>query len=153
MQASSLIFTPAGQEHRATIRDMQRATAQQLLKRKLSTADEHRMAERTQRAEARVVVCSCDDQWIGYFCVEPTADGTLHLLDIFVFPPYRRRGFSRQMLAEVRRVALAEDASTITLVVSSDNPAARALYKSAGFIETAHHRADPVHQLQMTLPL
>ncbi len=62
------------------------------------------------------------------------------LLTVAVDPAHRRRGAARRLLAAVVDRVRADGAGTLFLEVGADNPGARALYDSLGFI-TAGRRA------------
>jgi ribosomal protein S18 acetylase RimI-like enzyme len=57
-----------------------------------------------------------------------------NLFSVFVTPPWRGRGISRAMLDKVIAHARAAELSHVTLSVTIGNMAARALYRSAGFV-------------------
>jgi ribosomal protein S18 acetylase RimI-like enzyme len=50
----------------------------------------------------------------------------------------RRQGIGKLLVEEIQSVAAAEDANIIELVATRENDAARAFYKSLGFVETDH---------------
>ena len=50
----------------------------------------------------------------------------------------RRQGIGKLLVKEIQNVAAAEDANIIELVATRENDAARAFYKSLGFVETDH---------------
>ncbi len=50
----------------------------------------------------------------------------------------RRQGIGKLLVEEIQNVAAAEDANIIELVATRENDAARAFYKSLGFVETDH---------------
>jgi ribosomal-protein-alanine N-acetyltransferase len=59
----------------------------------------------------------------------------MHILNLAVHPEYRRRGIARRLLAEGLAQARTLGAELAWLEVRPSNQAARALYKSFGFIE------------------
>jgi [ribosomal protein S18]-alanine N-acetyltransferase len=69
-----------------------------------------------------------------------TADEA-ELLTIAVTPAARGRGTARALLAEAMRLAAGAGAGAMFLEVGPRNAAARALYKSAGFIQVGKRRA------------
>ena len=50
----------------------------------------------------------------------------------------RRQGAGRLLVEEIQNVASAESAALIELVATKENQAARAFYRSLGFVETEH---------------
>jgi ribosomal protein S18 acetylase RimI-like enzyme len=64
---------------------------------------------------------------------EPYAE----LTDIFVEPPFRRRGFARALLAHVAAAARAAGASEVVLITGFDNEDAQAAYRAAGYANWA----------------
>ncbi len=85
------------------------------------------------QATEQVYIARLNGAIIGGFRLSDLQDAT----GIYAFgvdPAYQRRGLGRQMLA--RACALAPDGRRITLEVDTDNVAAIALYRSAGFTIT-----------------
>ena len=60
----------------------------------------------------------------------------------------RRRGVGQLLVKEIRRIAAEENAALIELVATKENDAARAFYKSLGFIETEHIALEYVGDMQ-----
>lgn len=88
---------------------------------------------------------------VGLGC-DPVAEGRatatndwLGLHDLEVDPSHRRQGLARSVLAALLDFGAEQGARTAWLHVEADNPAALALYESAGF--TVHHRME-----YLTLP-
>jgi ribosomal protein S18 acetylase RimI-like enzyme len=63
----------------------------------------------------------------------PHEEPTLHLYDLEVFEPYRRRGYGLAILGEVRELAIDRGAESVRLTVWAGNDGARELYRVAGF--------------------
>ncbi len=63
----------------------------------------------------------------------PHDEPTLHLYDLEVFEPYRRRGYGLAILGEVRELAIDRGAESVRLTVWAGNDGARELYRVAGF--------------------
>ena len=76
----------------------------------------------------------------GFALVWKAAD-EVHLLDLAVAPDERRAGAGRLLLDAVIRAAIADQARVILLEVRASNAPARALYRSAGFLEHGVRRA------------
>lgn len=76
---------------------------------------------------------------VAVFCVAldgvdvPHEEPTLHLYDLEVFAPYRRRGYGLAVLGEVRELAIDRGAASVRLTVWAGNDGARELYRVAGF--------------------
>ncbi len=100
-------------------------------------ADPERMRpdleQAAQLATEQVYVARLDGAIIGGFRLSDLQDAT-GIYGFGVDPAYQRRGLGRQMLA--RACALAPTGQRITLEVDTDNVAAIALYRSAGFTIT-----------------
>ena len=58
------------------------------------------------------------------------------LLDIFVSPEHRRKGYARKVLEEMLRKLSTDGIREVTLTVRGDNSKALALYESLGFVRT-----------------
>ncbi|MDQ2733957.1 MAG: ribosomal protein S18-alanine N-acetyltransferase [Pseudomonadota bacterium] len=69
---------------------------------------------------------------IGY-CIAMRGVEEMHLLNITVAPPSRRRGHARRMLGELVRLCRSEDARRLWLEVRESNAEARATYVRLGF--------------------
>lgn len=74
------------------------------------------------------------DLWVG---PDPNAatgtDRSAWLYDIYVFEPFRRRGYGSAILAAVERLLTAQGTTRLGLNVNGDNAAAIALYRSRGY--------------------
>ncbi len=81
-------------------------------------------------------ILECARDIIGY-SVMMTAVGEAHLLNLSVAAEWQRRGFGREMLRFLVRLARDFRAEKIYLEVRPSNVAGRRLYASAGFDETA----------------
>ncbi|MBI1686129.1 GNAT family N-acetyltransferase [Caulobacter hibisci] len=57
------------------------------------------------------------------------------LVDLLVAPDARGSGLGGALLGWIQRMAIAENAASITLDVAIDNTPARALYRKAGFVD------------------
>jgi len=76
----------------------------------------------------------------GFVLVWKAAD-EVHLLDLAVAPEERRAGAGRRLLDAVIQAAATDRARVILLEVRASNAPARALYRSAGFLEHGVRRA------------
>jgi ribosomal protein S18 acetylase RimI-like enzyme len=76
---------------------------------------------------------------VAVFCIAldgvdvPHEEPTMHLYDLEVFEPYRRRGYGLAILGEVRELAIDRGAASVRLTVWAGNDGARELYRVAGF--------------------
>ncbi|HEY3497223.1 MAG TPA: ribosomal protein S18-alanine N-acetyltransferase [Polyangiaceae bacterium] len=75
----------------------------------------------------------------GFVLTWQAADET-HLLDLVVAPEARRNGVGRRLLEKVVAEARALSSRVVLLEVRAGNTAARALYHSAGFVESGVRR-------------
>jgi [ribosomal protein S18]-alanine N-acetyltransferase len=81
----------------------------------------------------------CGGEAVGY-AVVMVAAGEAHLLNLSVAGAWQRRGFGRELLEHVLRLARDTSAERILLEVRPSNRAAIALYSAAGFTEIALRR-------------
>jgi ribosomal protein S18 acetylase RimI-like enzyme len=73
---------------------------------------------------------------VGFGQYWPRPDGAVHLLRIIVSPGHRGAGLGRELCRRLIAMALeAPGATSVTLNVYPDNPAAVCLYQSLGFRE------------------
>ncbi|HZV91899.1 MAG TPA: ribosomal protein S18-alanine N-acetyltransferase [Caldimonas sp.] len=77
---------------------------------------------------------------IGY-CIAMRGVDEMHLLNITIAPPARRRGHARRLLAELVRHCRHEGAHRLWLEVREGNAVARATYLRLGFAEVGTRRA------------
>ncbi|MXP65485.1 GNAT family N-acetyltransferase [Roseomonas sp. M0104] len=75
----------------------------------------------------------------GFILVRAAADEA-EVLTLAVLPAARRQGVGRALLDAALGVAEAAGARQMFLEVSTANPAARALYAAAGFVEVGRRR-------------
>ena len=75
------------------------------------------------------------------FAVCQVAADEAELLTLAVRPAHRRRGGARQLLAAVIDHVRRRGARTLFLEVGVDNPAARRLYETRGFLPVGERRA------------
>jgi ribosomal protein S18 acetylase RimI-like enzyme len=76
----------------------------------------------------------------GLLAPPPLAADSAYLDELAVAPWARRRGVGRALVEECARLARADGRERLTLMVTSDNTGARALYRAAGFAETNRRR-------------
>ena len=60
----------------------------------------------------------------------------------------RRRGIGRLLVEKMQSIATAENATLIELVATRENDAARAFYRSLGFVETDHITLEFIGDMQ-----
>jgi ribosomal-protein-alanine N-acetyltransferase len=72
------------------------------------------------------------DELIGY-CIAMRGVDEMHLLNITIAPPARRRGHARRMLGELVLLCRSEGARRLWLEVRESNADARATYVRLGF--------------------
>jgi len=87
-----------------------------------------------RRSYALVRVARLDRDVVGFLLAWRAAD-ELHLTDLGVTAPARRRGIARALVAELRREGELSGARVVLLEVRESNAAAIALYGSLGFQE------------------
>ena len=81
------------------------------------------------------------DGQIAGFIVARAVGPEWEIENIAVAPDFRRQGIGRQLVAAVIAQARQEDAAAIYLEVRESNTAARGLYSSFGFVESARRPA------------
>jgi ribosomal-protein-alanine N-acetyltransferase len=74
------------------------------------------------------------------FAIGRAVAGEAELLTIAVAPEVLGRGIGRALLAAFEAEARRRDAATAFLEVAADNPAALALYRAAGWVESGRRR-------------
>jgi ribosomal-protein-alanine N-acetyltransferase len=96
-------------------------------------------SELAERATRRYVVAEADDGLAGYAGIA-VIGAEADLQTIAVAAGARGAGLGRRLLAEVTAAAEAAGVRRMHLEVRADNPAAIALYRSAGWEETGRRR-------------
>jgi ribosomal-protein-alanine N-acetyltransferase len=79
-----------------------------------------------------------EEGWARGFILCRLAADEGEVLSLAVPPPARRQGIGRRLLAGALAWARAWRVTTLFLEVAEDNPAARALYRAAGFTVVGH---------------
>ena len=85
-------------------------------------------------------VCYQDNMLVG-FAGGQLIDGCLHILDVVVADPFRRRGIAEQLIQRLAEDARALGATSITLEVRASNEQAQALYSKLGLKEAGRRKA------------
>jgi ribosomal protein S18 acetylase RimI-like enzyme len=80
----------------------------------------------------RVALATVEGGVLGFATVATGEDGVLELDDLFVDPPWQRRGIARRLVLD--SVERARESGHATLSVTA-NPHALAFYRSVGFVE------------------
>ncbi len=75
-----------------------------------------------------------DDELIGYAVMQIAADEA-HILNLCIDKPYQRKGFARELLGHMVRLAAQHRAQTVFLEARPSNPRAIELYERSGFNE------------------
>jgi ribosomal protein S18 acetylase RimI-like enzyme len=83
-----------------------------------------------------------DGHVAGFACLRllPQLQGDApiaELTDLYVAPPYRRRGVARALIAHVHTAAYAAGATEVLLITGFTNVAAQAAYRAAGYADYA----------------
>jgi len=102
-----------------------------------------RLDEFLKEPRARVLVAEGEDGVVGAasIWIKPDlahGDAVVEVPMLVVSGNARRQGIGKLLVKEIQNVAAAEDANIIELVATRENDAARAFYKSLGFVETDH---------------
>jgi ribosomal-protein-alanine N-acetyltransferase len=96
-------------------------------------------SELAERATRRYVVAEAGGRLVGYAGIA-VVGAEADLQTIAVTDGARGTGLGRRLLGEVTAAAAAEGVRRMYLEVRADNPAAIALYRSAGWQETGRRR-------------
>ena len=99
-----------------------------------------RLEELLEEPRARVLVAEGEGEIIGVVSlwIKPDlahGDTVVEVPMLAVAEGSRRRGVGRLLMDEVRKLAVADEASLIELVATSANEPAREFYRSLGFVE------------------
>jgi ribosomal protein S18 acetylase RimI-like enzyme len=99
-----------------------------------------RLEELLEEPRARVLVAEGEGEVIGVVSlwIKPDlahGDTVVEVPMLAVAEDSRRRGVGRLLMDEVRKLAVADEASLIELVATSANEPAREFYRSLGFVE------------------
>jgi ribosomal protein S18 acetylase RimI-like enzyme len=97
------------------------------------------------RACAQVLttfVAEVDGTMAGFGCLRlvPHLQGDApyaELTDLYVDPPFRRRGVARALMTEVERVAMAAGADEIVVITGFENDGAQDAYRAQGYARWA----------------
>lgn len=101
----------------------------------LETGDPPYLRERFEREiMPNATVATLDGNVVGYVYFAQFGESSLHVRHLAVAAEHRRCGLGRQLLEHAHEQARAQGARTARLNVRDDNPAARALYESVGYI-------------------
>jgi len=96
------------------------------------------LEKKIEDAKNRVYIAALDETPIGKLDVSFNASEA-YIAGFGVLPPYRGRGYGRQILAQTIRAILARGQKHIVLEVATDNPNALSLYQSCGFREISSY--------------
>ena len=102
-----------------------------------------RLSELLEEPRVRVLVAEDEGDIVGAasLWIKPDlahGDTVIEVPMLVVASNARRRGIGKLLVEEIQNIAAAENAALIELVATHDNDAARAFYRTLGFIETEH---------------
>jgi [ribosomal protein S18]-alanine N-acetyltransferase len=86
-----------------------------------------------------IVLLLKDEQLIAYGCVWAIVDEA-HITILGTHPKHLRKGYAREVLKELLRLAIAREMKRATLEVKESNAAAIALYETFGFEEAGRRK-------------
>ena len=92
-------------------------------------------------------VVEVDGLAIGCAGLRRQSDDDGEIKRLFVRPPFRRRGYARQLLAELEERARGEGSRRVVLETGTKQPEALTLYRIAGYEPVppfGHYRGDPL---------
>jgi putative acetyltransferase len=81
------------------------------------------------------LVLVLDGMAVGCGALQRLGAGTAEIKRMYTSPAYRRRGFSRRMLAALEQLALDRGCAVVRLETGTYMPAAMGLYRAAGYAE------------------
>ncbi len=93
---------------------------------------------RAEDAKNKVYIALLDEIYIGKLDVSLNETGA-YIAGFGVLPPYRGRGYGRQILAQTIREIRATGQNNIVLEVATENKNALSLYQSCGFREVSSY--------------
>ena len=106
-----------------------------------NTSDLDSVIHDMEAGNLRIFAVEIQNQFCGYLSAAriPKPDGrvVLYIDELWVAPPFRRQGIAKALMSSCLESAKGEPVWRIRLDVNVENPAARALYISFGFTETA----------------
>jgi ribosomal protein S18 acetylase RimI-like enzyme len=97
------------------------------------------IAARLEHGDSQLLLVCAGDEPAGFAQLYPSYSSLqmrrmFHLNDLFVPPPWRRRGVARRLLEAARTFAVVERAAYLALETAAANLAAQRLYASAGWV-------------------
>jgi ribosomal protein S18 acetylase RimI-like enzyme len=102
------------------------------------------VAARMQACGAVLTTCiaEVEGQMAGFACLQlvPQLQGDAphaELTDLYVDPPFRRRGVARALMTKVEMIALAAGADDIVVITGFDNDGAQDAYHAQGYARWA----------------
>jgi ribosomal protein S18 acetylase RimI-like enzyme len=127
-------------------------------------AAQARLLELLEEPRARVLVAEDENSVVGAasLWIKPDlahGDTVVEVPMLVVSKNAHRRGIGRLLIEKIQSIATAENVALIELVATRENDAARAFYRSLGFVETDHitlefigHMQDPPDPEQLQSP-
>ncbi len=115
-----------------------------------------RLRELLDESGARVLVAQDESEIVGAasLWVKPDlahGDTVVEVPMLVVSENVRRRGVGKLLVEEIQSIAAAENVALIELVATRENDAARAFYRSLGFVETDHVALEFVGEMEKAL--
>jgi ribosomal protein S18 acetylase RimI-like enzyme len=134
----------------ALARDLADALGDQRPRRE---AVRERLGELLEEPRAQVLVAEVEDGIVGAanLWIKPDlahGDSVLEVPMLVVSENARRRGVGKLLVEKIQSIAAAESVTLIELVATRENAAARAFYRSLGFVETEHIALEYVGDVQ-----
>jgi ribosomal protein S18 acetylase RimI-like enzyme len=116
-------------------------------------AAQARLSELLEEPRAWVLVAEDENGVVGAasLWIKPDlahGDIVVEVPMLVVSKKARRRGIGRLLVEKTQSIAIAENAALIELVATRENDAARAFYRSLGFVETEHITLEFVGDMQ-----
>jgi ribosomal protein S18 acetylase RimI-like enzyme len=116
-------------------------------------AAQARLSELLEESRAWVLVAEDENGVVGAasLWVKPDlahGDIVVEVPMLVVSKNARRRGIGRLLVEKTQSIATAENAALIELVATRENDAARAFYRSLGFVETDHITLEFIGDMQ-----
>jgi ribosomal protein S18 acetylase RimI-like enzyme len=116
-------------------------------------ATQARLSELLEESRAWVLVAEDENGVVGAasLWIKPDlahGDIVVEVPMLVVSKNARRRGIGRLLVEKTQSIATAENAALIELVATRENDAARAFYRSLGFVETDHITLEFIGDMQ-----
>lgn len=121
MTQSALTLRPAGPDDHQTLFELKRRASLAVPEDReaLLAHPEAIVLEIAHLKPDTTVIASLDGETAGYVCVMPGPNRTSHVFDLFVDPPFWRRGVGSRLIAAAEDLARGQDATRMAVVAGA----------------------------------